>query len=90
MHIGVPAGGGGEGGCNPPVTEIFEISRAKRWRFGQKFSEENTLKGSQSQRRANGGEVRGAAAPPPSQKFLKFFGQNADDSGKSTLKHSMK
>ena len=33
--------------------------------------------------RARGGS-RGAAAPPPLQKFLKLFVQDTDDSGKST------
>ena len=35
---------GGEGGCSPPSHKIFEIFRAKRWWFGQKYSGENTLK----------------------------------------------
>ena len=34
-------------------------------------------------RRTNRGG-RGGLQPPQLQKFLKFFGQNADDSGKST------
>ena len=46
---GVRAGGGGgegEGAAAPPATEIFG---AKRWWFGQKYSGENTQRGSQSQ-----------------------------------------
>ena len=42
-------------------------------------------KGGIGVRAGGGGGGEGAAAPPPqSQTFLKFFGQNADDSDKST------
>ena len=34
--------------------------------------------------RGGGGGARGAAAPSQLQKILKYFGQNADDSGKCT------
>ena len=33
---------------------------------------------------SQGGGGRGGLQPPQLQKFLKFFGQKADDSGKST------
>ena len=46
--IGVRAGGARRDAA-PPVTEIFENFWAKRWWLGQKYSGENTLKGSQSQ-----------------------------------------
>ena len=46
--IGVRARGA-RGAAALPVAEMFEIFRAKRWWFGQKYSGENTLKGSQSQ-----------------------------------------
>ena len=32
---------------------------------------------------------RGGLQPPQLQKFLKFFGQNADDSGKSTREKTL-
>ena len=41
--------GGARGAAAPPVIEIFYFFRAKRWRFGQTYSGENTLKGCQSQ-----------------------------------------
>ena len=34
-------------------------------------------------------EGRGGLQPPQLQKFLKFFGQNADDSGKSTWEKTL-
>ena len=40
---------GTRGAAAPPVTEVFEISRAKRWWFGLKYSGESSLKGCQSQ-----------------------------------------
>ena len=40
---------GGGGTAAPPVTEIFEIFRAKRWWFGRKYLGESILKDSQSQ-----------------------------------------
>ena len=45
--IGVRPGGARRAAA-PPVTEILNIFRAKRWWFGQKYLGENTLKGSQS------------------------------------------
>ena len=39
--------------------------------------------------RAGGGGEGGCSPPPPLQKFLKFFGQNADDSGKSTQEKTL-
>ena len=36
-----------------------------------------------------GGGGRGGLQPPQSQKFLKFFGQNADYSGKSTREKTL-
>ena len=48
--MGVRAGGAGGGGAAaPPVSEICEIFRAKRWWSGQKCPGENILKGSQDQ-----------------------------------------
>ena len=35
---------GCEGGCSPPVTEIFEIFWAKRWWFGQSIREKMLYK----------------------------------------------
>ena len=49
-----------------------------------------TLTGVRVGWRGGGGGQRGNSCSPQCQKYLKFFGQNADDSGKSTREKTLK